>query len=106
MQQSWHKPQPIEIQPAPVMSIAYCKAKKSASQSKRQLIMCNLYKARAKSVQGYNFEEQHGLKSGLLDSYPNCAFTQLLPDNPPKEFVDTPFGSTPKGSVLFYQALE
>ena len=35
-----------------------------------------------------------------------CAFAQLLPDKPPEEFINTPFGSTPKGNVLPYQALE
>ena len=42
----------------------------------------------------------------MLDDHPSCAFAQLLPDNPPEEFVSTPFGYTPKGSILSYQALE
>ena len=42
----------------------------------------------------------------MLDDHPSCAFAQLLPDNPPEEFVSTPFGCTPKGSILSYQALE
>ena len=62
--------------------------------------------AHAKSVQDYNFGEQNGFRSGLLDNYPTCAFAHLLPDNPPQEFVNTPFGNKPKGSVLSYQALE
>ena len=106
MQQSWHKPRPTEIEPAPVMSIAYCKAKQSTSQAKKNPVVCSLYEARAKSVQDYNFEQQHDLKSGLMDDHPSCAFAQLLPDNPPEEFVSTPFGCTPKGSILSYQALE
>lgn len=88
------------------MSIAYCKAKQSASQAKKNPIVCSLFEACAKSVQDYNFEEQHGLKSGLVDDHSLYAFAQLLPDNPPEEFVSTPFGCTPKGSILSYQALE
>ena len=106
IQQSWHKPRPTEIEPTPVMSIAYCKAKQSASQVKKNPVVCSLYEARTKSVQDYNFEQQHGLKSGLLDDHSSCAFAQLLPDNPPEEFVSTPFGCTPKDSILSYQALE
>ena len=41
-----------------------------------------------------------------MDDHPSSAFAQLLPDNPPEEFVSTPFGCTPKGSILSYQALE
>ena len=41
-----------------------------------------------------------------MDDHPSCAFAQLLPDSPPEEFVSTPFGCIPKGSVLSYQALE
>ena len=48
-------------------------------------VVCSLYEAHAKSVQDYNFEQQHGLKSGLLDDHPSCAFAQLSPDNPPEE---------------------
>ena len=106
MQQSWHKPRPTEIEPAPVMSIAYLKAKQSASQAKKNPVVCSLCEARVNSVQDYNFEQLHGLKSGLLDDHSSCAFAQLLLDNPPEEFVSTPFGCTPKGSILSYQALE
>jgi len=84
------------------MSIAYCKAKQPASQAKKYPVICSLYEACAKSVR----LEQNGFKSGLLDNYPTCAFAHLLPDNPPQEFVNAPFGNTPKGSVLSYQALE
>jgi len=62
-------------------------------------IWYSLYEAHAKSVQDYNFEQQHGLKSGLLDDHPSHAFAQLLSDNPPEKFVNTPFGCTPKGSI-------
>ena len=55
MQQSWHRPQPTKIEPAPVMSIAYCKVKQSTSQAKKNPVVCTLYEARARSVQGYNF---------------------------------------------------
>jgi len=41
-----------------------------------------------------------------LDNYPSCAFAHSLPDNPPQEFINTPFGNTPIGSMLSYQALE
>jgi len=86
--------------------IVYCKAKQSANQSKRCLVICNLYEAHAKLLKDDNFEEHHGSKSGLLDHYPSYAFVQLLSGNSPEEFINTPFGSTPKNSVLSCQALE
>ena len=54
-----------------------------------------------KLVQDCNFEQQ-GLKSGLLEDHPSCAFARMLPDNPPDDFISTPFGYIPKGSVLSY----
>ena len=46
------------------------------------------------------------MKEGLLQDHPTCAFAQILACDPPEEYMNTPFGSVPKGSLLSYQACE
>ena len=48
MKQSWHKPQPAEINAAPVMNIPFSKAKQS--DVKREPALFSLYEARAKCL--------------------------------------------------------
>ena len=104
MQQSWHKPCPTEIESVPVINVAFCKAKQC--EAKKDPIICSLYEARAKCMQVYSFEQQQCLKEGLLEVHPICAFAKMLSHDPFEEYVDTPFGSVPKSSVLSYQAFE
>ena len=104
MHQSWHKPRPTEIESVPVMNVAFCKAKQC--EAKKDPIICILYKARAKCMQVYSFEQQQCLKEGFLEDHPTCAFAKMLSHDPLEEYVDTPFGSVPKSSVLSYQAFE
>jgi len=106
IQQSWHRPRPSEIEPTPVMNIAFCKAKQSATEAKKDPVICSLYEARAKSMQEYSYEQQQSLKLGLKEDHSSCAYAHILPDIPPKDFVSTPFGSVPKGSILSHHALE
>jgi len=106
MQQSWHKPRPSAIEPTPVMNITFCKAKQSTIEAKKDPVICSLYEARAKSLQGYSYEQQQSLQHGLKEDHPSCAYAQILPDLPPEELVSTLFGRVPKGSILSYHALE
>ena len=43
---------------------------------------------------------------GLLEDHPACEFAKVLMHVPPEEYIDIPFGSVPKGSILSYQAIE
>ena len=104
MQQTWHKPRSTEIKPVSVTNVFFCKAKQS--EAKKDPIICSLYEARTKCVQEYSFEQQQCLKEGLLQDHLTCAFAQILACDPPEEYMNTPFGSVPKGSLLSYQACE
>jgi len=106
IQQSWHRSLPSEIEPTPVMNIAFCKANQSTTEAKKDPVICSLYEARAKSMQEYSYEQQQSLKQGLKEDHSSCAYARILPDIPPKDFVSTPFGSVPKGSILSYHSLE
>ena len=104
MQQTWHKPRPSKIESETVMNIAYSKAKQS--DGKRDPVTCTLYEARAQVTQDYCFEQQKNLKTSLLNHFPSCAFAQVIPEMPPEEYINTPFGNMPKGSILSYHSLE
>ena len=104
MQQSWHKPRPTEIKAAPVMNMLFSKAKQS--EAKSDPVMCSLYKAHAKCVQEYNFEQQQCLKEGLLNDHPACAFTKLLSTNPPNSTWPLNSEMFQQAMLLSYQALE
>ena len=99
LQQSWYRPRP-PIKAASVMSVFFSKAKQS--ESKRDLVLCSLYEARAKCVQEYNFQQQY-LKAGLLKDHPTCAVASILATDPPTQYLATPFGNILKGSVLSQQ---
>jgi len=100
MQQSWHKPHPIEIKEAPVMNVLFSKAKQYEA-ARRDPVLCSLYEAHAKCVQEYNFEQQQCLKD-----LPACTFASMLATDPPTQYLATQFGNVPKGCVLSYQAIE
>ena len=102
MQQTWHKPRPSQIEAEPVMNVSFRRASQSQRNPKRDPIICTLFEARAQAMQEYNDQEQHGLRIGLSQYQPQCAFSHTLRETP-EEFVTTQFGRVPKGSVLSYQ---
>ena len=102
MQQTWHKPRPSQIEAEPVMNVSFRRASQSQSNPKRDPIICTLFEVRSQAMQEYNDQEQHGLRIGLSQYQPQCAFSHTLRETP-EEFVTTQFGRVPKGSVLSYQ---
>ena len=81
------------------MSVTVERAK-DGSECKKVAVTCTLYEARSNEVKSITAAEVISFKRSLDDD--NCLFSVLPGDSAEIDFVETSYGSVPKGSLLSY----